>query len=125
MNADDQVTGQELFWDLAEPLLMGHPGITRSTMMGLPCLRIHGAFFASWDRITGHLLVKLNATRVDAMIADGDANAFAPAGRKFREWASISTEVRELWPTLLQEALAFVTESSSAPKPGTGKRKSI
>ncbi|MFM2073098.1 MAG: hypothetical protein RLZZ623_3362, partial [Actinomycetota bacterium] len=37
------------FWDLAEELLQ-RPDVSRSTMMGLPCLRLDGAFFASLDR---------------------------------------------------------------------------
>ncbi len=31
------------FWSLADPLL-DRPTVTRSTMMGLPCLRVDGAF---------------------------------------------------------------------------------
>ena len=80
MNAID---GEARFWDLAEPLL-ARPGVERSTMMGLPCLRIHGSFFASCDRRTGDLLVKLPEQRVDELVADGRAHAFAPAGRRFR-----------------------------------------
>jgi len=45
--------------------MLGQPGVTRSTMMGLTCLRWNGAFFASCDRRTGNLLVKLASTRVD------------------------------------------------------------
>jgi len=33
-------------------------------MMGLPCLRLDGAFFASCDRRTGDLLVKLPEAHV-------------------------------------------------------------
>jgi hypothetical protein len=33
--------GSTRFWDLAQPLL-GRPGVTRSTMMGLHCLRWNG-----------------------------------------------------------------------------------
>ena len=58
------------FWDLAEPLL-GRADVTRSTMMGLPCLRWNGAFFASSDRRTGDLLVKLAESRVDQLVAAG------------------------------------------------------
>src|SRR5262249_7496937 len=43
---------------LAESLL-AQPDVSRSTMMGLPCLRRSGAFFASYDRRTGNLVVKL------------------------------------------------------------------
>lgn len=64
---------------IPEPLL-DLPNVTRSTMMGLPCLRVDGAFFASWDRNTGALLVKLPAARVDELVAAGRAEPFAPIG---------------------------------------------
>ena len=99
--------GEAKFWDLTEPLL-AEAGIERSTMMGLPCLRVHGAFFASCDRRTGDLLVKLPEARVDALVAAGRANSFAPAGRRFREWAAIPPDRSRTWRRLLAEALAFV-----------------
>lgn len=42
---EPMLPGEARFWHLAEPLL-GQPGVTRSTTMGLPCLRWNGAFFA-------------------------------------------------------------------------------
>ena len=68
--------GEAKFWDLAEPLLV-RPEVTRSTMMGLPCLRWNGAFFASCDRRTGDLLIKLAETRVDELVAAEQAKPFA------------------------------------------------
>lgn len=103
------------FWELAEPLL-SRAGVTRSTMMGLPCLRIDGQFFGSFDRRTGDLLVKLPEDRVDQLVEAGRANAFAPAGRRFRQWAAISPTRRRSWPALLDEALAFVAIQPPAPK---------
>jgi hypothetical protein len=108
MNA---ATGLARFWDLAEPLL-AQPGIERSTMMGLPCLRVHGAFFASCDRRSGDLLVKLPQQRVDELVAAGRAHAFAPAGRRFREWAAVPPEWSRTWRRLLDDALAFVDGST-------------
>jgi hypothetical protein len=96
------------FWQLAEPLL-ARPGVTRSTMMGLPCLRLHGAFFASCDRRTGDLLVKLPEARVGELIETGAAHAFAPAGRRFRQWAAIPPERFPDWEPLLDEAIRFAT----------------
>ena len=58
-------------------------------MMGFPCLRVDGKFFASTDRATGDLLVKLPEARVDELVDTGRAESFAPAGRRFREWAAI------------------------------------
>ena len=75
------------FWSTAEPLL-ATASVTRSTMMGFPCLRVSGRFFASFDRRTGALVIKLPAARVHQLIASGEAEPFAPAGRTFREWAS-------------------------------------
>ena len=103
----DMTHGEARFWDLAEPLL-GQLEVTRSTMMGLPCLRIGGAFFASWDRGTGDLLVKLPEDRVDELVAAGKAHNFAPAGRRFREWAAVPVERSRSWSRLIDEALAFV-----------------
>ena len=88
--------GEDRFWDLAEPLL-GRTDVTRSTMMGFPCLRIRGQFFASADRATGALLVKLPEARVDELVHAGRAESFAPAYERARTWKR-----------LLDEALEFV-----------------
>lgn len=110
MTSEAITAGESRFWDLAEPLL-AHPGVERSTMMGLPCLRIQGAFFASCDRRNGDLLVKLPEARVDELVAAERAHAFAPAGRRFREWAAIPPERSRTWKRLLDEALAFVSSA--------------
>jgi hypothetical protein len=103
------------FWDLAEPLL-DEPGITRSTMMGFPCLRIDGKFFATCDHRSGALIVKLPEDRVDQLIETERADSFAPAGHPFREWASIPPERSRTWRRLLTEARAFVDAQPSSPK---------
>lgn len=46
------MTAEELFWDLVQPMY-ADPAVQRSTMMGLPCIRFTGRFFASLDRRTG------------------------------------------------------------------------
>jgi len=96
------------FWDLAEEFLLTRVGVTRSTMMGFPCLRVNGGFFASFDRTNDHLVVKLPAERVIELVTAGAALPFAPAGRTFREWAEIPPLDEERWPELLEEALTFV-----------------
>jgi hypothetical protein len=103
--------GEHLFWSLAQPLQM-RKRVTRSTMMGLPCLRVDGAFFASCDRKTGDLLVKLSEARVAELVATGRGAPFAPAGRPFREWVAIPTTQRRRWKHHLEEALAFVEGQS-------------
>ena len=97
--------GAELYWDLTERTLA--VGADRSTMMGLPCVRLNGQFFASADRETGDLIVKLPASRVDELLGAGLAVSFAPAGRRFKEWAQIPDRNVSLWTDLLDEALEF------------------
>lgn len=107
----ERTKGEDRFWALTEPLLE-RPAVERSTMMGLPCVRVDGAFFASCDRKTGDLLVKLPEARVDELVDAGRANSFAPAGRRFREWAAIPHDNSRTWPKLLEEAFDFVSGSS-------------
>ncbi len=99
--------GETRFWAASTPLLE-QDGITRSTMMGLPCLRIRGKFFAACDRASGDLLVKLPADRVYQLIADGRGREVAPAGRRFREWVAIPADAGDAWSAYLDDACAFV-----------------
>ncbi|TCJ31771.1 hypothetical protein [Parafrankia sp. BMG5.11] len=84
-------------------------------MMSLPCLRTDGAFFASYDTRTGRLLVKLPASKVQELFADGTAEPFAPAGRTFREWAAVPAGMLDDWTSLLAEAFDFVSGPPAAP----------
>lgn len=102
---------EDRFWELAEPLLLTRVGVTRSTMMGFPCLRINGGFFASLDRKNGQMVVKLPEARVTELVASGATFPFTPAGRTFREWAAIPSSASDTWPALLEEALAFVASA--------------
>jgi uncharacterized protein YndB with AHSA1/START domain len=104
------------FAELAEPLLASATA-TRSTMMGLPCLRRAGAFFAGWDRHTGALLVKLSRARVDELLGSGATEPFAPAGRRFQQWAAIPPHRVNSWPGLLDEAMRFVDGSAAGRPP--------
>ncbi len=96
----------ELFWDLVEPLYDTH--VTRSTMMGFPCVRFDGSFFASLDHRSGDLIVKLPKERVEKLVEDGTGIPFAPAGRTFKEWVSVPAEDEATWSALIAEAQAFV-----------------
>ena len=96
-----------LFWDLAAPLLLTGAA-EKSTMMGFPCLRSKGQFFASLARGTDHLIVKLPATRVEALVAAGQGLHFSPNGRTFREWVVIPEADATAWSALITEARAFV-----------------
>ena len=99
--------GEELFEQLADDLL-SEPGVTRGTMMGYPCLRSGGAFFACVERRSGSLVAKLPGPRVRALVAAGRAIPFAPNGRIFREWAAFPEPDRRQWAAVLDEARQFV-----------------
>lgn len=95
------------FWELAEPLL-AEKAIEKGTMMGFPCLRVNGDFFASVDRQTGDLIVKLPANQVLDLIETEVGEPFAPNGRRFKEWIAIPNRDTTLWQQFISEARTFV-----------------
>jgi uncharacterized protein (TIGR02453 family) len=103
---------EERFWELAAPLETD-PAVRRSTMMGLRCLRHGERFFASFDRRTQSLLIKLDRQRVGELVDGGIGRPFAPAGRIFREWVAIP-DTRQ-WPVLLQEARGYAASDAETP----------
>ena len=96
----------DFFW-AAGAAALAQPDVTTSTMMGLPCLRRAGAFFASCDQRSGDLIVKLPRNRVEQLIAAGVGRPFAPAGRTFREWVLIDDRDQARWAELIDEARIF------------------
>ena len=100
---------RDLYDELTDDLLYD-PAMGRATMMGYPCVRLAGRFLASYDERAGRLVVKLPRERVTELVDNGQGDQFAPAGRTFREWVSIPTVDRELWQTLLAEAVDFARQ---------------
>ncbi len=108
MQTRDESTS--FFWELATPLLED-PEITRSTMMGYPCLRVADKFFASVDPRTGDLVIKLPAPRVLELIEQGVGTPFSPAGRRFREWVVLAGRDQDQWGALMAESRCFVEQA--------------
>ena len=98
---------EDPLWKLADTLL-AQPTVTRGTMMGYPCLRVNGRFFACVERTTGNLVVKLPADRVTDLVSSGLGISFAPNGRVFREWVALLSSVEDEWTAFLDEARTFV-----------------
>ena len=98
-----------LYEELTDDLLYD-PAIGRATMMGYPCVRLAGRFLASYDERMGGLVVKLPRERVTALVDAGVGDPFAPAGKVFREWLAVPTPDREVWRSLLAEAVDFARE---------------
>ena len=104
--AGEHEAARLLYEELTDDLLYD-PAVGRSTMMGFPCVRRAGQFFGSFDHRTGALVVKLPRDRVAELVASGEGDPFAPAGRTFREWVSIPEPDPGRWRAVLAEALAF------------------
>lgn len=103
---DDASPARKLYDDLTDDLLYD-PAVGRSTMMGHPCVRRAGRFFASFDPKGDCLVVKLPADQVEALIDKGKGEPFAPNGKVFREWVSIPTPDPSSWARRLAEAFDF------------------
>ncbi len=97
------------FFDDVAVAALAEPGVAPGTMMGFPCLRVDGEFFASCDHRTGDLIVKLPRHRVEELIGAGVGKPFAPAGRTFREWVLVDDRDEARWTALMNEARLFVS----------------
>ena len=98
--------------------LMGIDGLTPpagGSGFGRGALRYRGKIFAMLVR--GHLVVKLPADRVTALINSGDGAAFdANKGTPMREWLSLDGESALPWLPLVHEALDFVRATARQPR---------
>jgi hypothetical protein len=99
-------SGEDRFWALVDELRDEDARVGEGTMMGSRCARVDGEFLALVGFRDHGMVVKLPRARVDELVADGTGRPFAPAGRVFREWVSVSDP--EHWPGLLREGVAFV-----------------
>ncbi|HZB41440.1 MAG TPA: TfoX/Sxy family protein [Ilumatobacter sp.] len=103
-----------LYDELTDDLLYD-PAVGRSTMMGYPCVRRAGRFFAAFDPHAEALVVKLPRERVVKLIADGTGEPFAPNGRVFREWVTIPDPDPNAWEQLLADAREFAAPTPPVP----------
>jgi TfoX/Sxy family transcriptional regulator of competence genes len=115
--SDDASPARKLYEDLTDDLLYD-PAVGRSTMMGHPCVRRAGRFFASFDPKGDCLVVKLPADRVEALIDKGTGEPFTPNGKVFREWVSIPEPDPSGWARLLAEALDFAGPAQQEARRG-------
>jgi hypothetical protein len=104
---------ESCFGDLVEAL-GAEPGVTTPGQdpggrraFGAGALKVNGRIFAMLSG--GRLVVKLPATRVAAMVEDGEGGPFdAGKGRPMKEWVTVEVARRAAWEPLAREALAFV-----------------
>jgi hypothetical protein len=102
------------FEDLVDELV-GCPGVTPprgGSGFGRSALRWERKIFAMVVR--GRLVLKLPASRVDALVAGGDGVRFdANKGTPMKEWLSLDPESRLAWLPLAREALDFAQSGRS------------
>lgn len=110
-NPTEPAVKEQLFWKLAQALITSSRA-ERSTMMGFPCLRVDGRFFASLERGSSNLIVKLPAERVRELVASETGVPFAPNGRVFREWVAVEGADEGEWAELVEEAWTFARRHS-------------
>ncbi len=110
------MTDARILYDGLTDDLLYDPAVGRSTMMGYPCVRRAGRFFASFDTRADALIVKLPHERVAELVDDGTGEPFAPNGRVFREWVTISEPDAAVWERLLAEARTFAAPAGLMPR---------
>jgi hypothetical protein len=104
----NETKAEQLFWELAAELHAEDPRVDEGTIMGGRCLRVGKEFLALVNHKGSGLVVKLPKPRVAELIAQGKGQAFAPAGRVFKEWLSVPEPDRRRWRALLREGVTFV-----------------
>ncbi|MFD7155018.1 hypothetical protein ACFV9C_10480 [Kribbella sp. NPDC059898] len=97
---------QALYDELTDDLLYD-PAIGQGTIMGHPCIRLAGRFVTCLERNGTGLILKLPAARVTALIAAGTGVPFTANRTPMREWVTIPTADREVWESLIGEAVTF------------------
>ena len=91
------------FWTLADAMIERGEA-EEGTLMGFPCLRVEGRFFAMTMHDRDDLVVKLSMARVKELVHAGVGLPFAPAGKTFREWVAVPHTNVAHWPALIEEA---------------------
>jgi hypothetical protein len=92
-------------------LIVADVAVTDSVMFGIRTGKVGGKAFMSL--FNAQLVVKIGATRVQALIGEGKGTSFDPsgAGRAMKEWVVVAepkTNVVKAWTALAEEAKAFV-----------------
>jgi TfoX/Sxy family transcriptional regulator of competence genes len=106
--------GAEERWaTLVETMLAGSGATYEATgsgpqrAFGSTSLKTSGKIFAML--VNGHLVVKLDRRRVDALVASGAGTRFDPGhGRLMKEWLDLDPDSADTWIDLASESEAFV-----------------
>ena len=76
-------------------------------MMGSPCLRYKGEFFAMMFDREQSLIIKVAPERVNELIAQGVGNEFNFTKKRFKEWVLIPLDREREFEAFAHEALEY------------------
>ncbi len=96
---------REVFDEIAADYLV-RDGVDLGRIFSATGLRVRGKAFAF--PIAGGLLAKLPEDRVTQLEAEGRGERMVMRGRAMREWILVDNGELDLWPDVIEEALAFV-----------------
>ncbi len=93
--------GEKLFTKLVSFYAVPHTEypVERAMLFGFDCLRINGKVF------NGHLVMKLPANRITALVDSGQASSYEFRGRLMKEWGVVLTSKSII--ALAEEARVF------------------
>ncbi|MEQ1557433.1 MAG: hypothetical protein ABL933_00665 [Methyloglobulus sp.] len=97
--------GEELFAQLASFYATPQTEypVERAKLFGFDCLRINGKVFAKLHN--GHLVMKLPANRIEALVDSAQVSAYEHRGRVLKEWGVIESSKDII--SLAEEARGF------------------
>ena len=101
-------TPDEIFDEVASRYLQ-REGVDIGPMFGSAGLRTRGKVFA-FQGYQGGLIAKLPEARVTELDSGGRAQRMTMRERAMREWVFVGADAADLWPTVIDEAFAFVDE---------------
>jgi len=102
------VSDPKLLYEQVASLLALKPGVSKSQMFGMPCVKVNGKAFASLNG--GAMVFKLAGEERGRALALSGAKLFEPmAGRAMKEWVEVPVEAGEAWQALAENALAYVS----------------
>ena len=101
----------ERFEQLREEMCEDTPEVTRSQMMGSPCLKVGSKMFCTFSG--GHLVAKLGGADHAAALELPGAELFDPGGtgRRMKEWVVIPIGQEAMWDELARAACEYVREA--------------
>jgi len=94
-------------YEQAVDKILREDGVQVSTIMKMPCLRYKGAFMAMMFEKEDCLIIKVSATRVDELIAEGKGLEFNFTKKRFKEWVLIPSDFEDEDESYMYESFEY------------------